>query len=93
MRFIVVLAYIRYLSGALDVHGIPVFVFMIYGSLFIQLFMTVTEKTASCLGKYRALFAFRQVQPISAYIATAAFEILIKIIVATVIVFLMFYAI
>ncbi|MEZ8144300.1 ABC transporter [Enterovibrio norvegicus FF-454] len=90
LSFIFALSYMRSMMGGADVHTIPIFVFMFYGMLYIQLFLTTMEKTAASLKKNKALFAFRQVQPISAFLASALFEVIVKIVVVL-IVFLLMY--
>ncbi len=85
LSFIFALAFMRGIADSSEVHGIPIFIFMLYGMLYLQLFLGVMEKTAGALRKHRELFAFRQVQPMSAFISAALFEMLVKIVVSIVI--------
>ena len=90
--FIVGLSAMRGLTDGAKIHGMPTFVFMFYGMVYIQLFLSLMEKPAASLQKNRPLFAFRQVQPISAFFATALFETMVKSSVITVIFILMYLA-
>ncbi len=79
--FIIVLTIIR---GSIDggiTHSMPTFFFMVYGMLFIRFFMDTMNNISSAIKTNKPLFAFRQVQPISAIIAVAAFELLSRIMV------------
>lgn len=76
--FILMLSFIRgRLSGG-DTHSMPTFVFMAYGMLFIQTFLQTLSACISSIKKNKALYAFRQVQPISSLIAASIFELLVK---------------
>ena len=77
--FILVLSFIRGRMDGGETHGIPTFVFMAYGLILIQLFLQTFQAASKSIKKNKPLFAFRQVQPISAIIATGLFEILVKI--------------
>ncbi|MDO6691946.1 ABC transporter permease [Aliiglaciecola sp. 3_MG-2023] len=79
IAFIFVLSFIRGRIAGGDTHGVPTFVFMAYGLVFIQMFLQTFNNCSGAIKKNKALFAFRQVQPISAVIATAMFEVLVKI--------------
>jgi capsular polysaccharide transport system permease protein len=89
--FIFVLSFIRGRMDGGDTHGVPTFVFMAYGLIYIQMFLTTLQSCSGALKKNKALFAFRQVQPISAVIAAAMFELLIKIFVVIGISIIMFF--
>ncbi|MDP5029228.1 ABC transporter permease [Paraglaciecola sp.] len=79
ITFIFMLSFMRgRLDGGLT-HGLPTFVFMAYGFLLIQSFLQTLGASATSIAKNKALFAFRQVQPISAVIAASLFELLVKI--------------
>ena len=79
VSFILILSFIRgRMDGGLT-HSMPTFVFMMYGMIFIQLFLSTLNSTSSAIQRNKALFAFRQVQPISAVIANALFEGLVKV--------------
>ncbi len=81
LMFVFVLSYGRELLWGPYTHSMPTFMFMLYGMLFIQLFTSTLKSTSSAISRNRALFAFRQVQPISAIIASALLELLVKIVV------------
>lgn len=89
--FIFALAYGRSLISGEQVHTIPSFTFMALGLLMIQLFLEVVNSTAGAIKKNKALFAFRQVQPISGIVASAAFNLLVKLLALLVIVILMYF--
>jgi len=79
--FIIILTMLR---GSFDggvTHSMPTFFFMVYGILFIRFFMETLNSVSSSIKANKPLFAFRQVQPISAVIAVAIFELLIRTIV------------
>jgi capsular polysaccharide transport system permease protein len=89
--FIFVLSFIRgRLSGG-ETHTIPTFTFMAIGILLIQSFLQTMGGSAKAISKNKALFAFRQVQPISAVLAGALFELLVKIFVIIGIIILMYF--
>ncbi|GAB5380453.1 MAG: ABC transporter permease [Aliiglaciecola sp.] len=89
--FIFVLSFIRGSLGGDESHTIPTFTFMAIGILFIQSFLQTLSASARSLKKNKALFAFRQVQPISAVLAAALFELLVKIFVVVCILILMYF--
>jgi capsular polysaccharide transport system permease protein len=91
VAFIFILSFIRSRLAGGDTHGVPTFVFMAYGLIFIQMFLSTLQNCANSFKKNKALFAFRQVQPISAVIAAAIFELLVKIFVVIGIVIIMFF--
>jgi capsular polysaccharide transport system permease protein len=89
--FIFMLAFIRgKIDGGLT-HGMPIFDFMAYGLLLIQSFLQTLSTSAASIGKSKALFAFRQVQPISAVFAASLFELLVKIFVLLGILLIMYF--
>ncbi len=77
--FIVALAFIRELINGPITHTLPTFTFMAIGVLYIQSFLKTLTACATSIKKNKALFAFRQVQPISAVIAAMLFEFLVKV--------------
>jgi capsular polysaccharide transport system permease protein len=89
--FIFVLSYTRGLLGGPEVHTLSTFIFMAIGILFIQSFLQTMAGSASAIGKNKALFAFRQVQPISAVLAGALFQLLSKIFVVIGIIIMMYF--
>lgn len=91
VAFIVVLAFIRELLNGPYTHTLPTFTFMAIGILFIQSFLKTMQSCAISIKKNKALYAFRQVQPISAVIATALFEFLVKVFSAASIIVIMYF--
>jgi capsular polysaccharide transport system permease protein len=91
VAFIFLLAFLRGIIDGADTHTIPTFTFMAIGILFIQSFLQTMGGSAKAIGKNKALFAFRQVQPISAVLAGALFEILVKIFVIIGIIIIMYF--
>lgn len=82
VSFILILSVIRGRISGQETYGIPTFIFIAYGLLLIQLFLQTFSAASSSIRKNKPLFAFRQVQPISATIASAFFEMLVKFFVA-----------
>jgi capsular polysaccharide transport system permease protein len=89
--FIFVLSFARGLIGEPDVHTLSTFTFMAIGILFIQSFLQTLAGSAGAIRKNKALFAFRQVQPISAVLAGAFFELLSKVFVVIGIIIIMYF--
>ncbi|TPV56082.1 ABC transporter [Aestuariibacter sp. GS-14] len=81
--FIFGLSYMRSMMGGGDVHSIPVFIFMMIGMISIQSFMTPINTTSNAFKRNKPLYAFRQVQPISALLVSGFVEFSIKIVVIT----------
>lgn len=79
VSFIFILSFIRGMIDDGYTHTMPTFIFMMYGMIIIQLFISTLSSTAKSIAQNKALFAFRQVQPIAAVIANAVFELLTKI--------------
>ncbi|SES68787.1 ABC transporter permease [Thalassotalea agarivorans] len=77
--FIFVLSYGRGMLMGDVIHTIPIFIFMLYGMVLIQLFITTFQNVAKSIKRNKSLFAFRQVQPISAALAAGLFELLVKL--------------
>lgn len=88
--FIFILAYMRGRMDGGETHTVPTFVFMACGLLLVQSFLQTLEKSAKSITKNKTLYAFRQVQPISAVIAVGLFELLTKMFVLMGIVIIMF---
>ncbi|TRX57413.1 ABC transporter permease [Thalassomonas sp. M1454] len=76
--FIFVLSFFRSQVSGEYTHTIPTFIFMMYGMLIIQLFLTTFGASSNAIKKNKALFAFRQVQPIAAVLANGFFELIMK---------------
>jgi capsular polysaccharide transport system permease protein len=89
--FIFVLSFLRGRIGGAETHTIPTFTFMAIGILFIQSFLQSMAGSARAISKNKALFAFKQVQPISAVFAGALFEVLVKIFVIIGIIIIMYF--
>lgn len=89
--FIFVLSFIRGRLGGGETHTVPTFTFMAIGILFIQTFLLTMGSSAKAIKKNKALFAFRQVQPISAVFAGALFSLLVKLFVIVGIILIMYF--
>lgn len=79
VAFIFVLSFVREAINGELTHTIPTFSFMAIGILFIQSFLKTLTACASSINKNKSLFAFRQVQPISAVVAALLFQFLVKL--------------
>jgi capsular polysaccharide transport system permease protein len=88
--FIFMLSFMRGRMNGGDTWGMPTFAFMAYGMIMIQMFLGVLQTTISSIQRNKALMAFRQVQPISAVVASAVFSLLVNLFVVVSIVGLMF---
>lgn len=91
IAFIFLLSAMRGLISDGDTHTIPTFVFMAYGLIYIQTFLQTLTSCSTAMKRNRSLFAFRQVQPISAVLATGLFELLVKLSVVIGILALMYF--
>lgn len=89
LSFIFILSYIRGRMDGGETHTMPTFVFMVYGIVCLQFFVTTLNSTARSLSKNKPLFAFRQVLPISSFIAAAIFEYIVKVMVIIVLIIIM----
>jgi capsular polysaccharide transport system permease protein len=89
--FIFILSFLRGRMDGTETHTLATFTFMAIGILFIQSFLQTFGGSASAIRKNKALFAFRQVQPISAVLAGALFELLSKIFVVIGIIIIMYF--
>jgi capsular polysaccharide transport system permease protein len=77
--FIFALSFLRGLLSSEDVHSVPVFVFMMVGMVGIQSLMSAINGIATSIGRNRPLYAFRQVQPMSAVLTATLLELIIKL--------------
>tara|TARA_R110001583_G_scaffold191347_1_gene356430 strand:- start:4155 stop:4940 length:786 start_codon:yes stop_codon:yes gene_type:complete len=77
--FIALLSYLRSLIKGGETHTVPIFVFMACGIFYLQLFLTTLNGCSGAINKNKALYAFRQVQPISAVLAAGLFSLTVKI--------------
>jgi capsular polysaccharide transport system permease protein len=91
VAFIFLLSFLRGRIGGPEVHTLSTFTFMAIGILFIQSFLQTMGGSAGAIRKNKALFAFRQVQPISAVFAGALFEVLVKVFVIVGIIIIMYF--
>lgn len=91
VSFIFILSFMRGRLDGGETHTMPTFVFIVYGMMCIQLFLTTLSAAAGSIQKNKQLFAFRQVQPIASTIAIIGFEYLVKIAVAITIVIAMYF--
>jgi capsular polysaccharide transport system permease protein len=90
IMFIFILSFIRGRMGGDEVHTLSTFTFMAIGILFIQSFLQTLSGSGLSIRKNKPLFAFRQVQPISAVLAGALFELLTKVFVIMGIIIIMY---
>lgn len=86
VSFIFILSFIRGMMDGGETHTMPTFVFMVYGIVCLQFFVTTLKSCSKALQKNKPLFAFRQVMPISSFIAVALLEYIVKIVVILVLV-------
>ncbi len=89
--FIFMLSYLRGRMDGGETHTIPIFVFMMYGMLLIQFFLSMLGSVSGAIKKNKPLFAFRQVQPISSMLAVSLFNILVKLFVFLFILIIMYF--
>lgn len=79
--FIMALSFFRGIISKGDVHGIPLFIFMMVGLVGLQSFTTGLQGVSMSIRKNKPLYAFRQVQPMSAILTAGFLEFCIKFIV------------
>lgn len=79
--FIFVLSYLRGLISGDDIHTIPLFIFMMIGMVSLQSLTNCLQSVSTAIKRNKPLYAFRQVQPISAIITAGFLEFSIKVIV------------
>jgi capsular polysaccharide transport system permease protein len=91
VAFIFLLSFMRGRLDGGETHSLPSVTFIAIGILFIQSFLGTLGGSARAIGKNKSLFAFRQVQPISAVFAGALFELLVKIFVIIGIIIIMYF--
>lgn len=91
LAFILVLTLMRSNVDGGTTHTMPTFFFMVYGILLTQFFITTVSSVSGSIKSNKALFAFRQVQPISAIIAVSGFELLSKFFVASLIIIIAYF--
>ena len=76
LAFILILSFIRGRMDGDETHSMPTFVFMAYGILSVRMFLNVLKTSSKSFSAYKPLFAFRQVQPISAILAPSFLELI-----------------
>lgn len=76
--FILVLSFMRGRLDGGETHTMPTFMFMAYGMMFVQTFLQTFVACSTSIKKNKSLFAFRQVQPLSAVLASGLFNLLAK---------------
>ncbi|EGR1577049.1 MULTISPECIES: ABC transporter permease [Vibrio harveyi group] len=91
VSFIFVLSFIRGRMDGGETHTMPTFVFMAYGMIIIQMFLSMWGSSSNAIKRNKSLFAFRQVQPISAFLASGLFEALVKLTVYLTILVMMYF--
>ncbi|EKO3697845.1 ABC transporter permease [Vibrio metschnikovii] len=91
LLFIMLLTLIRgHIDGG-ETHTMPTYFFMAFGILYVRFFMEAVSSVSNSIKANQALFAFRQVQPISAFIASAMFELLSKFFVAILVIIIGYF--
>ncbi|WP_394221846.1 ABC transporter permease [Alteromonas gracilis] len=81
LSFILALSFLRGRITGGDVHTIPIFVFMMVGLMGLQSFTKIFQKVSTSIKRNSPLYAFRQVQPMSAVITSGFLEYSIKVVV------------
>jgi capsular polysaccharide transport system permease protein len=79
--FIFALSYLRGLISGGDIHSIPLFIFMMIGMVGLQSMTTCLQSVSTSVRRNKPLYAFRQVQPISAIISAGFLEFSVKVVV------------
>jgi len=79
--FILALSFFRGLISEGDVHGIPLMVFMMIGLVGLQTFTVTLQSVSTSIKRNKPLYAFRQVQPMSAIMTAGFLELSIKMVV------------
>ena len=79
--FILLLSFIRGRLTGGDVHSVPIFVFMMVGLMGLQSFNQIFNGVSNSIKRNKPLYAFRQVQPMSAVVTSGFLEFFIKTVV------------
>ncbi len=90
--FILMLSFLRGRLSGSDVHGVPVFVFMMIGLIYIQSFSNTWNSVTQSIHRNKPLYAFRQVHPISSLVAQLVIEALVKVGVVFLLILFMYVA-
>lgn len=88
--FIFALSYLRGLISGGDIHTIPIFIFMMIGMVGLQSLTVCLQSVSTSVRRNKPLYAFRQVQPISAVITAGFLEFSIKVIVVALLILAMY---
>ncbi len=79
--FILALSFFRGLLNEGDIHGISLFHFMMIGLVGLQSYTNGIQNVSMSIRKNKPLYAFRQVQPMSAIVTSGLLEVAIKVVV------------
>ncbi|MFA0473191.1 ABC transporter permease [Vibrio sp. 10N.222.51.E8] len=79
VSFILILSIMRGRLDGGETHSMPTFIFIIYGMVNILFFNSTLNSVSNSIKKNKALFAFRQVKPISSVMSLALLELLMQI--------------
>lgn len=84
VSFILILSALRGKMSGGDLHGLPPFLFMLFGFLAVIQFIQGWSTVAGSIQKDKPLYAFRQVQPISSVITVIIVEFIAYLMILTV---------
>lgn len=79
--FIFALSFLRGLISGGDIHTVPLFIFMMIGMVGLQSLTTCLQSVSTSVRRNKPLYAFRQVQPISAILTAGFLEFSVKVVV------------
>ncbi|WP_420935202.1 ABC transporter permease [Alteromonas sp. A081] len=79
--FIFALSFLRGLISGGDIHTVPLFIFMMIGMVGLQSLTTCLQSVSTSVRRNKPLYAFRQVQPISAVLTAGFLEFSVKVVV------------
>ncbi|MEW9799710.1 ABC transporter permease [Alteromonas sp. CYL-A6] len=77
--FIMLLSFIRGRISGGDVHTVPIFIFMMIGLVGLRFLTETLTAVSRSVKKNKPLYAFRQVQPMSAILTSGFLELSIKV--------------
>ena len=89
--FIIILSLMRGILDGGETHTLPTFIFMAFGMSSILFFNSTLNSISGVIHKNKALFAFRQVQPLSSVIASAMLEMFIQIFIYFVLIVIIYF--
>lgn len=90
VAFILALSFARGRFTGGDVHTIPIFIFMMIGLMGLQTFTQVFQGVSVSIKRNKPLYAFRQVQPMSAALTSGILEYAIKVIVCCILILVLY---